>query len=220
MQRTRPVDFGSKMQYPYSEILGFGMTPFQQFYEEIKDCRKCRLCESRTHVVFGEGNPNAEIMFVGEAPGENEDLQNRPFVGAAGKLLTDLLAGIGLKREDVFIANVIKCRPPENRNPQADEISACLPYLWKQIEMIKPRVVCTLGNFAAQALLDQKVSITKVRGQHFQVRNFLVFPILHPAAVLHQGNLRPALSEDFQNLKKFLAKGIQPTSHPEQMGFF
>lgn len=196
------------------------MTPFQQFYEEIKDCRKCRLCESRTHVVFGEGNPNAEIMFVGEAPGENEDLQNRPFVGAAGKLLTDLLAGIGLKREDVFIANVIKCRPPENRNPQADEISACLPYLWKQIEMIKPRVVCTLGNFAAQALLDQKVSITKVRGQHFQVRNFLVFPILHPAAVLHQGNLRPALSEDFQNLKKFLAKGIQPTSHPEQMGFF
>jgi DNA polymerase len=196
------------------------MTPLQQFYEEIKDCRKCRLCEARTHVVFGEGNPKAEIMFVGEAPGENEDLQNRPFVGAAGKLLTDLLGGIGLKREDVFIANVIKCRPPENRNPQADEIDACLPYLWKQIEMIKPRVVCTLGNFAAQALLDKKVSITKVRGQYFQVRNFLVFPILHPAAVLHQGNLRPALSEDFQNLKKFLAKGIQPASQPEQMGFF
>ena len=216
----QPVDFASKMQYPYSEILGCRMTPFQQFYEEIKDCRKCRLCESRTHVVFGEGNPNAEIMFVGEAPGENEDLQNRPFVGAAGKLLTDLLGGIGLKREDVYIANVVKCRPPENRNPQTDEIDACLPYLWKQIEMIKPRVVCTLGNFAAQALLGRKVAITKVRGQHFQVKNFLVFPILHPAAVLHQGNLRPALSEDFQNLKKFLAQGIQPTSQPEQMGFF
>ncbi|HTN42959.1 MAG TPA: uracil-DNA glycosylase [Nitrospiria bacterium] len=196
------------------------MTALQQFYEEIRDCRKCRLCESRTHVVFGEGSPNAEVMFVGEAPGENEDLQNRPFVGAAGKLLTDLLGGIGLKREDVYIANVIKCRPPENRNPLTDEIDACLPYLWKQIELIKPRVVCTLGNFAAQALLDKKVAITKVRGQHFQVKNFLVFPILHPAAVLHQGNLRPALSEDFQNLKKFLAKGVQPAPQPEQMGFF
>lgn len=196
------------------------MTPLQNFHEEIKDCRRCRLCESRTHVVFGEGNPAAEIMFVGEAPGENEDLQNRPFVGAAGKLLTELLGSIGLKREDVYIANVIKCRPPENRNPQTDEIETCLPYLWRQIEMIRPRVVCTLGNFAAQALLEKKVSITKIRGQYFQVKNFLVYPILHPAAVLHQGNLRPALAEDFQNLKKFLAKGIQPLAQPEQMGFF
>ena len=201
-------------------ILGWPMNPLQQFYEEIKNCRKCRLCESRTHVVFGEGHLNAEIMFVGEAPGENEDLQNRPFVGAAGKLLTDLLGGIGLKREDVYIANVIKCRPPENRNPQSDEIESCLPYLWNQIELIKPRVICTLGNFAAQALLEKKVAITKIRGQHFQVRNFFVFPMLHPAAVLHQGNLRPALLEDFQNLKQFLGKGLKPAPQPEQMGFF
>ena len=196
------------------------MNTLEQFYQEIKDCRKCGLCESRTHVVFGEGNPEAEIMFVGEAPGENEDLQNRPFVGMAGKLLSDLLAGIDLKREDVYIANVVKCRPPENRNPQPDEIAACKPYLWKQIEIIKPRVVCTLGNFAAQVLLDKKVAITKVRGQHFQVRNFLVFPMLHPAAALHQGNLRPALLEDFKNLKRFLGQGIQPVQQPEQMGFF
>ena len=196
------------------------MNPLQQFYEEIKDCRQCGLCQSRTHVVFGEGNPNAEIMFVGEAPGEKEDLQNRPFVGMAGKLLTDLLAGIGLNREDVYIANVVKCRPPENRNPAPDEIEACKPYLWKQVEMIKPRVVCTLGNFAAQALLDKKEAITKVRGQHFQVKNFLVFPMLHPAAALHQGNLRPALLEDFQNLKKFLGQGLHPAPQSGQMGFF
>lgn len=196
------------------------MIPLHQFREEIKDCRKCRLCESRTNVVFGEGNPEAGIMFVGEAPGENEDLQNRPFVGAAGKILTDLLGRIGLKREDVYIANVVKCRPPENRNPQPDEIEACKPFLWKQIDLIHPRVICTLGNFAAQTLLEKKVAITKVRGQYFQVRNFFVYPMLHPAAVLHQGRLRPALEEDFQKLKTFLGKELQPARSPEQMGFF
>lgn len=194
------------------------MIPLLQFYEEIKDCQKCALSQSRTHVVFGEGNPNAEIMFVGEAPGQNEDVQNRPFVGAAGKFLAQLLSSIGLKREDVYIANVIKCRPPENRSPQSEEIESCLPYLWKQIELIKPRVVCTLGNFAAQALLDKKVAITKVRGQHFQVKNFFVFPMLHPAAALHQGNLRSSVEEDFQNLKKFLEQDLTPEPQPEQMG--
>jgi DNA polymerase len=196
------------------------MIPLLQFYEEIKDCRKCALSQSRTHVVFGEGNPNAEIMFVGEAPGQNEDLQNRPFVGAAGKLLSEFLSRIGLRREEVYIANVIKCRPPENRSPMAEEIESCLPYLWKQIELIKPRVICTLGNHAAQALLNKKVSITKVRGQHFQIRNFFVFPMLHPAAALHQGNLRRSVEEDFLNLKKFLEKDLQPEPQPEQMGFF
>lgn len=171
-------------------------------------------------MVFGEGNPKAEILFVGEAPGQQEDLQNRPFVGAAGKLLTALLEQIGLRRDQVYIANVIKCRPPDNRNPRPEEIESCLPYLWKQIEMIRPRVVCTLGNFAAQALLDKKVAITKIRGRHFQVRNFWVYPMLHPASVLHQGNLRPALEEDFQMLKKFLAKDVPITSQPEQLGFF
>ena len=196
------------------------MTSLQQFHEEIRDCQKCGLSRSRTHVVFGEGNPHAEVVFVGEAPGENEDLQARPFVGTAGKLLTELLGSIGLKREDVYIANVVKCRPPENRNPLADEIASCIPYLWKQIELVQPKVVCTLGNSATQTILGRKTGIMKLRGQHFQIKNFFVFPMLHPAAALHQGNLRPALSEDFRNLKKFLGKNPTPTPQPEQMEFF
>ena len=197
------------------------MEPLKTFYEEIKDCQKCGLSKSRTHLVFGEGNPKAEILFVGEAPGNNEDLQARPFVGAAGKLLSDLLNRIGLKREDVFIANVIKCRPPDNRNPQNDEIETCLPYLWKQIEIINPRLVCTLGNFAAQALLGKKVGVTKIRGQHYQVKQFFVFPMLHPAAALRQGRFRRLVEEDFQNLKQFLGeKKPVPEKQPEQMGFF
>jgi len=196
------------------------MEPLDQFHQEIKDCRRCRLSETRSHVVFGEGDPRASVMFVGEAPGENEDLQNRPFVGAAGKILTDLLGRIGLTREEVYIANIVKCRPPENRNPLPDEIEACSSYLWKQVDLIQPRVICTLGNFAAQVLLGRKVAITKVRGQYFQVRNFFVYPMLHPAAVLHQGNLRPSLEEDFRNLKAFLGKRLDPERRPEQMGFF
>jgi len=186
------------------------MNPIEILHNEARDCRKCGLCASRTQVVFGDGNPRAEILFVGEAPGQNEDLQGRPFVGAAGKLLSDCLGRIGLTREDVYIANVIKCRPPENRNPKREEIEACRPYLFRQIEIIGPRVVCTLGNFAAQALLEEKVAITKIRGRHFQVGNFFVFPMLHPAAALHQGNLRQSVLEDFQNLRAFLQKDLRP----------
>lgn len=196
------------------------MDPLLQFYEEIKDCRKCVLSKSRTHVVFGEGNPNADIMFVGEAPGVHEDQQNRPFIGAAGKLLSESLGHIGLNREEVYIANVIKCRPPDNRNPQNEEIESCMPYLWKQIHLINPRVICTLGNFAAQVLLNKKVAITKIRGQHFQIENFFVFPMLHPAAALHQGGLRRLVQEDFQNLKGFLARNMKPEAQPKQMDFF
>ena len=154
------------------------MIPIEILHNEAKDCRKCGLSVSRTQVVFGDGNPKADILFVGEAPGNNEDLQGKPFVGAAGKLLSDCLGRIGLKRENVYIANIIKCRPPDNRNPKREEIESCLPYLLRQIEIINPRVVCTLGNFAAQALLGKKVAITKIRGQHFQVGNFFVFPML------------------------------------------
>ncbi|HXC61515.1 MAG TPA: uracil-DNA glycosylase, partial [Nitrospiria bacterium] len=163
------------------------MIPLYQFYEEIKDCQKCGLARSRTHLVFGGGNPNTQILFVGEAPGFHEDQQGLPFVGRAGKLLSELLAAIGLQREDVYIANVLKCRPPENRNPEPIEIESCMPHLWKQIELINPKVICTLGNFATQTILGKKVGITKIRGQHFQVKNFFVFPMLHPAAALHQG---------------------------------
>jgi DNA polymerase len=190
----------------------------KQFYEEIKDCTKCPLSRSRTQIVFGEGNPNARIMFVGEAPGYHEDQQGKPFVGAAGKLLTELLQSIGVSREDVYIANVLKCRPPDNRNPAPEEIEACLPHLRQQIELVNPKVVCTLGNFATQVLLEKKVGITKVRGQHFQVGNFFVVPALHPAAALHQGGMTQALREDFQNLKKFLDLNLEPDPQPQQMG--
>jgi DNA polymerase len=143
-------------------------------------------------------------MFVGEAPGFYEDRQGEPFVGAAGKLLTELLQSVGLSRSNIFIANVIKCRPPNNRDPLPDEIDTCKPFLLQQIKLIRPKLVCTLGNFATQTLLEKKVGITKVRGQVFQMSDFIVFPLLHPAAALHQGNLRGPLMEDFQKLKSVL----------------
>ncbi len=168
------------------------------------DCQRCPLSAGRTQVVFGTGNPHASIMFVGEAPGFYEDREGEPFVGAAGKLLTELLQSIGLERSDIYIANVIKCRPPNNRDPLPDEIETCKPFLLQQIQLIQPKLVCTLGNFATQTLLERKVGITKVRGQVIQLKNFVVFPLLHPAAALHQGNLRVPLKEDFQKLKTVL----------------
>jgi len=170
----------------------------------LRDCQRCQLASGRTQVVFGTGNPQASIMFVGEAPGFYEDREGVPFVGAAGKLLTELLQSIGLERSDIYIANVIKCRPPNNRDPLPDEIDTCKPFLLQQIELIQPKLVCTLGNFATQTLLEKKVGITKVRGQVIRLENFVVFPLLHPAAALHQGNLRVPLKEDFQKLKAVL----------------
>ena len=145
-------------------------------------------------------------MFVGEAPGFYEDREGIPFVGAAGKLLTELLQSIGLERSDIYIANVIKCRPPNNRDPLPDEIDTCKPFLLQQIELIQPKLVCTLGNFATQTLLERKVGITKVRGQTIRLKHFVVFPLLHPAAALHQSNLSIPLKEDFQKLKTVLAE--------------
>lgn len=165
-------------------------------------------------MVFGTGNPQADIMFVGEAPGFYEDREGVPFVGAAGKLLTELLQSVGLSRSDIFIANVIKCRPPNNRDPLPDEIDTCKPFLLQQIEFIRPKLVCTLGNFATQTLLEKKVGITKVRGQAIPLANFVVFPLLHPAAALHQGNLRVPLKEDFQKLKTVLEQMSKPPIPP------
>jgi uracil-DNA glycosylase len=180
----------------------------------LRDCQKCRLSTGRTQVVFGVGNPHASIMFVGEAPGFYEDRQGEPFVGAAGKLLTELLQSVGLSRSDIYIANVIKCRPPNNRDPLPDEIDTCKPFLLEQISLIHPKLVCTLGNFATQTLLEKKVGITKVRGQVIQLAQFLVFPLLHPAAALHQGNLRGPLMEDFKKLKAVLDNMIQEAAVP------
>jgi DNA polymerase len=181
----------------------------------LRNCQRCKLAKlGRSQVVFGVGNPNASVMFVGEAPGFYEDKQGEPFVGAAGKLLNELLESAGLSRSEIYIANVIKCRPPNNRDPEPDEVETCKPFLLQQIEMIKPALVCSLGNWATQTLLDRKVGITKVRGQVIRLEKFVLFPLLHPAAALHQGNLREPLIEDFKKLKHYLTqtKAPAPTS--------
>lgn len=186
------------------------------FHEAIRDCQRCALAAGRTQVVFGAGDPAADIMFVGEAPGYYEDKQGRPFVGAAGKLLDRLLQEIGLQRSQIFIANVLKCRPPQNRDPLPEEVEACKPYLLRQIALIKPRVICTLGNFATQLLLEKKVGITQVRGRPFQMPDYCVFPMLHPAAALHRETFQAAVREDFQNLRTFLGQGLSPATSPDQ----
>ncbi|MGH9425697.1 MAG: uracil-DNA glycosylase [Terriglobia bacterium] len=179
--------------------------------KSLHNCDRCKLAKlGRTQVVFGVGNPHASVMFVGEAPGFNEDQKGEPFVGAAGKLLNDLLASAGLSRDEIYIANVIKCRPPNNRDPEPDEVETCKPFLLQQIQMIRPKLVCTLGNWATQTLLERKVGISKVKAQAFYMKDFVIFPLLHPAAALHQGNLLDTLKEDFKKLKEFLDRNTKP----------
>ncbi|MHB8512565.1 MAG: uracil-DNA glycosylase [Actinomycetota bacterium] len=150
-------------------------------------CTKCSLSKTRTQVVFGTGSENADLMFVGEAPGFHEDKQGIPFVGQAGQLLNEVLASIGLERKDVYIANVLMCRPPNNRDPLPNEIESCHPWLLKKIELIDPTVICSLGNFATRLLLNKQVGITRVRGQRFTYQGRVLIPTFHPAAVLHGG---------------------------------
>jgi len=188
----------------------------QELSRSLHNCQRCKLAKlGRTQVVFGVGNPQAAVMFVGEAPGFHEDQQGEPFVGAAGKLLNELLQSAGLSRSDIYIANVIKCRPPNNRDPEPDEVETCKPFLMQQIALIRPKLVCTLGNWATQTLLERKVGITKVRGQAFYLKDFVLFPLLHPAAALHQGGLLDPLREDFKKLKDFLDRHSREPSPAE-----
>lgn len=172
---------------------------------ETKSCTKCDLHKSRTNLVFGCGDENAEILFIGEAPGFHEDKKGEPFVGAAGKLLDELLGSIGLARKDVYIANVLKCRPPNNRDPKPEEIDSCKNYLKQQIKIIKPRVVITLGNFAAKLLLKTESGISKMHGRPVAKKSFTVFPIYHPAAGLYTGQVKQTLFEDFIKLSEVLS---------------
>jgi DNA polymerase len=185
--------------------------PFASFADlerEALTCTKCPLAETRTQVVFGVGDPHANLLFVGEGPGQQEDLTGEPFVGRAGRLLTGLIEGIGLSREQVYIANVVKCRPPGNRDPLPLEIESCRPYLEAQVQFIDPRLVVTLGNFATKLLLATKEGITKLRGREFPYRDGdLLIPTLHPSAVLRGGG--PALAQaraDFVVIKRALAR--------------
>lgn len=185
-------------------------------YREAAKCVRCPLAETRQSVVFGAGNADAELMFVGEGPGAQEDKQGLPFVGRAGGLLNQLLAGVGLEREQVFIANAVKCRPPGNRDPHSTELEACSDYLERQLELIRPRVVATLGNFATRLLTQSRAPISKVRGTpQFHTlggREVLVLPIFHPAAALRNPSLRDSLEEDFATLRKLLDQPLPETA--------
>jgi uracil-DNA glycosylase family 4 len=196
-----------------------------ELYREVRQCRRCPLYATRTNAVFGSGNADADLMFVGEAPGFHEDQQGKPFVGAAGKLLDKLLEEIGLSREDVFIANVLKSRPPGNRDPQPEEIEACKPYLWKQIELIEPLVICTLGNFSTKLLTRRQDGITRVHGKpQDHVISGLpirIYPIYHPAAGLRSTAMLETLRQDFHGLPELLAAARpepEQEAEPEEPG--
>jgi DNA polymerase len=172
---------------------------------DIGDCTRCKLSGlGRSQVVFGVGNPNADLMFVGEAPGADEDLQGIPFVGRAGQLLTKIIEAIDLKREDVYIANVIKCRPPQNRNPEPDEIETCEPFLFRQIDIIKPRVIVTLGKFAAHTLLRCDDPISRLRGRVFDYRGAKLIPTFHPAYLLRNPASKREVWEDMKVVRSLL----------------
>lgn len=174
--------------------------PLDAIWAQVENCQACALCETRTNIVFGDGDPHARVLIVGEAPGKNEDLQGKPFVGAAGKFLDELLEEAGLKREEVFIANVLKCRPPSNRNPQADEIEACAPFLREQTQSIDPWIIVTMGNFATQFILRTGTGITRLRGTVQQAGRFVVLPVFHPAAAIYDRSKRDVLLEDFRQV--------------------
>lgn len=191
----------------------------KEFFLKIKDCEKCELSGSRTKFVFGSGSADAKIMFVGEAPGKNEDLQGLPFVGQAGKVLDELLYSIGFNRNEVFIANVLKCRPPGNRDPRIEEIDTCKNYLFEQIKIIDPKIICTLGRFSTQLLLDTDKGISGLRGKIFKVEGHIVMPINHPAAALYAPSKMEVLKEDFNKIKKLIDSGKEIADSREDISY-
>jgi DNA polymerase len=198
------------------------MRTLEEAAQAASTCTRCRLSAGRTQVVYGVGNPDADLMFIGEGPGYHEDLQGEPFVGAAGQLLNRMLAEIGIDRGDVYIANVILCRPPGNRDPLPDEIEACTPWLLEKLELIDPRILVTLGNFATRFILGRPVSISRVRGERFSWEGRIVIPTFHPAAVLRGGGdasrQMASLRQDFQEVARALAERPQPVE--QQLGLF
>lgn len=175
-------------------------TNLNQLFKTIKNCHKCALGDTRTNFVFGVGNPNAQIMFVGEAPGHDEDMKGEPFVGRAGQLLNKVLAALELKREDVYIANILKCRPPNNRDPEPEEAATCEPYLIHQIKLIRPKIICCLGRIAAQRLLQTNMSLGQMRDRWFDYHGTLLMVTYHPAAVLRSPSYKRPLWEDMQKM--------------------
>lgn len=201
------------------------MRELEELNQEIRQCTRCRLAQGRHLAVPGEGPEHPKIMFIGEAPGFHEDQQGRPFVGAAGQFLEQLLASINLTRRDVFIANVIKCRPPENRDPLPDELAACRPHLERQIALLKPKLIVTLGRYSME-LAFAGVSISKVHGIPKKVGDVVYFPMFHPAAALHQPRFRSLIEQDFMKIPKILAElesiqaAQEPPKPPQQLSLF
>ncbi|MDY6862341.1 MAG: uracil-DNA glycosylase, partial [Thermodesulfobacteriota bacterium] len=189
-------------------VISSSYDPLKELNEQTKTCQKCEIAIERTNLVFGSGNPRAKLVFVGEAPGKDEDSAGEPFVGKAGQLLNKMIKAIDLEREDVYIANVLKCRPPENRVPKKNEIINCRPYLLKQIETIKPKIICTLGTFAAQSLLNTRDSISRIRGTVYKFKNIKLIPIFHPAYLLRNPNFKKDAWDDLQIIKMELENEI------------
>jgi DNA polymerase len=202
MQEKIPFIEYMKDVYGREVLAGDLRSPLNTFYEEIRDCQKCALGRTRQHLVFGAGNPEADILFVGEAPGEQEDLSGIPFVGRAGKLLDNILQEIGISREDVFIANVLKCRPPENRDPLPEEIAFCEPHLHRQIELIRPRVIVALGRIAANTLLRESNSLKDMRGRTYRYHDTDLRVTYHPAAILRNMSMLDLLKGDLASILK------------------
>ena len=203
------------------------MSELMDLHEQIVACSKCGLSRSRTRAVPGAGDPETRLMFVGEAPGFHEDHQGLPFVGAAGRLLDELLGSIGLDRSEVFITNIIKCRPPSNRDPLRSEIEACSPYLDRQVELINPEIIATLGRFSMAYFLGAKVSISRIHGQPQRLKKHIIYPLFHPAAALRQKRFSADLQEDFQRLRLILADELhvageeeEPEEPPAQLSLF
>jgi uracil-DNA glycosylase len=205
------------------------------YRDAVAGCTKCALARGRTQVVFGAGSPAADLMFVGEAPGFHEDKQGVPFVGAAGQLLSKLLEEIGMTRDEVYIANTLMCRPPGNRDPLPDEIAACEPHLWKKVELIRPKLICTLGNFATKLLSGRPDGITRVHGRPQDVvlggNAVTLYPIFHPAAALYTPRMLEVLQADFARIPELLGRAVAPPpphepapsaafAQPEQLGLF
>ena len=194
------------MQIPGHDHQKPGEVSLEEIEAVLGDCRLCPLCQTRTNIVFGTGNPHARVMFIGEAPGRNEDLQGEPFVGRAGENLNSILSLAGLTRDEVYIANVLKCRPPGNRPPEADEIEACAPFLREQIRSIWPDIIVTLGNPATHFVLKTETGITKLRGRFHQTGHFVVMPTFHPAAALRNPAWQELLEDDFRMLGDYLER--------------
>lgn len=204
---AEPREEKGQVESPAVSDVGASVRPsetLETIRADLGDCTRCRLSETRRHIVFGEGSPRARLLFVGEGPGGDEDVQGRPFVGAAGRLLTKIIGAMGLTREEVYIANIIKCRPPNNRNPQPDEIETCFPFLRRQIDAIRPEVICALGKFAAQTLLKTDAPISRLRGRFHDYRGIAVMPTFHPAYLLRNEASKRDTWQDIQAIMAHL----------------